>query len=186
MNNKTFTNVLGIALIISILLNIYFIHNMESSDYGIKDTIVSFVRGDKQSGDTGKTEIPSDEELEEMEAEIIRLTNEYRVSLGLNELTQDDRLADVAQIRASEIVTTWSHTRPDGTIFADILNDMQYPSTRAGENLGRAQKTASEVMDMWKESPGHNAILTGDFTKIGVDIYVSEDGILHFVQIFAK
>lgn len=186
MKNKIIKIVIHIIIIISVSLSIYLIHDMINSDYGIMDRITSFVRGDNRAEDIAKTEIPSDEELEEMEAEVIRLTNEYRVSLGLNELTQDDQLAYVAQIRASEIVTTWSHIRPDGTIFLSILNDIQYPSIRAGENLGRAQKTASEVMDMWKESPSHNENLIGDFTKIGVDIYVSEDGILHFVQIFAK
>lgn len=186
MNNKIVTNVLAIALIISVLLNIYFIHNTESTDYEIINKVVSFVQGDNRSEDTDKTAIPSDEELEEMEEEVIRLTNEYRVSLGLNELTQDTQLAYVAEVRSMEIVNTWGHNRPDGSTFADILVAMKYPSPRFGENLGKAQKTASEVMEMWKESPSHDANLTGDFTKIGVAIYVSEDGILYFAQIFAK
>ena len=186
MKDRTIRNLLSIALIISVSLNIYFVHNRTDSDYEIVNRIISFVRSINQSEDTGETAIPSDEELEEMKTEVIRLTNEYRVSLGLNELEQDDLLTKVAEIRAMEIVTTWGHNRPDGSTFADILAAMHYPSPRFGENLGKAQQTASEVVEMWKESPGHNANLTGDFTKIGVDIYVSEEGILYFAQIFAK
>lgn len=186
MKDRTVKNLLSIALLISVSLNIYFVYTRTDSDYEIVNRIVSFVRSINQSEDTDETAIPSDEELEEMKEEIIRLTNEYRVSLGLNELTQDSQLKYVAQVRSQEIVTTWGHNRADGSTFADILAAMHYPSPRFGENLGKAQKTASEVMDMWKESPGHNANLIGDFTKIGVDIYVSEEGILYFAQIFAK
>ena len=186
MKNKTITTILSIALIISVSLNIYFIRNMPDSVYETLSGIEFFEQIINRTKNTEQPIIPSDEELAEMEAEVIRLTNEYRASLGLNELTQDDLLAKVAEIRSTEIVEIWDHHRADGSTFADILAAMKYPSPRFGENLGRGQETASEVMDMWKESPGHNANLIGDFTKIGVAIYVSEEGILHFVQIFAK
>lgn len=117
--------------------------------------------------------------------EVLRLENEYRVSLGLNELTWDDDLAYVANIRAQEIVVCWSHTRPDGSMYVDILDDMNYPSPLVGENLGKHQKTPSSVMEQWKESPSHNKNLVGDFNKLGVSCY-EFDGKLYWVQIFAK
>ncbi|MCH5274377.1 MAG: CAP domain-containing protein [Lachnospiraceae bacterium] len=139
-----------------------------------------------QAGDSDAATTPSPEELLEMEAEIIRQTNEYRVSLGLNELTQDDQLTYVARIRAQEIVTTWSHIRPDGTKYVDILVEMQYPSPLVGENLARYQDSVSQVMEMWIASPSHQANLVGDFNKIGTAVYLSEEGQLHYVQIFAQ
>lgn len=184
MNKKTGTTVLRIILAISVSLNIYFFLHIDNRE--ALNGIITFVRSWGQTEDTVAVVIPSPEELEEMEEDIIRLTNEYRASLGLNELTQDTQLTYVARIRAIEIETTWSHDRADGSIFADILAAMKYPSPRVGENLGRYQKTTAEVMDMWKESSGHNANLIGEFNKIGVGVHVSEDGYLHFVQIFAQ
>lgn len=141
-----------------------------------------------QSSDkvTNDIVIPSPEELEMMEDEVICLTNEYRVELGLNELAKDNELTYVARIRAQEIVTTWSHIRADGSMYVDILDAIKYPSPLVGENLGRYQDSSTEVVQMWKESPGHNANLIGDYNKIGVGIYVTERGKLHYVQIFAK
>ena len=117
--------------------------------------------------------------------EIIRLTNEYRVSQGLNELEKDEVLCEVAEIRAKEIVDTWSHTRPDGTKFYNILVAMNYEMAAAGENIGRYQDSEEEVMSMWKESKSHNKNMLGDYTKIGVAVY-QEDGEYYFVQIFAR
>ena len=179
MKNHIATVVLGIALIISVSFNFYLLRNKELAFFDLSG---------KQAGGTGAAAVSSPEELEELEAEVIRLTNEYRVSLGLDELTQDDQLTYVARIRAQEIVTSWSHVRPDGTYYVDILDAIQYPSPLVGENLARGQETAAEAIEMWKESPGHNDNLTGqDFNKIGVGVYFFEEtGRLYYVQIFAK
>ena len=117
--------------------------------------------------------------------EIIRLTNEYRVSEGLNELEKDSVLCEVAEIRAREIADVWSHTRPDGTKFYNILLGMDYEMSAAGENIARYQESAEEVMSMWKESKEHNENMLGNYTKIGVAIF-EENGEYYFAQIFAR
>lgn len=117
--------------------------------------------------------------------EIIRLTNEYRVSHGLPPLEKDPVLCEVAEIRAKEIVTTWSHTRPDGTKFYNILFDMNYQADAAGENLGRYQTSVEEVMQMWKDSESHNKNMLSEYSKIGTAVY-ELDGEFYFVQIFAR
>ena len=184
MKNKIVTIVLGIALAISVSFNIYFIRNM--ANYEAMNGITTPDQSENQAEDAGVTAIPSPEELEELEAEVIRLTNEYRVSLGLNELTQDDQLTYVARIRAQEIETTWSHIRADGTKYVDILDEIDYPSPYVGENLAKGQLTAARALEMWEESPSHDENLIGPFNKIGVGVHVSEEGRLYYVQIFAQ
>lgn len=188
MKNRTITTVLCIALAISIFFNIYLLRIMSYAGYETWNIFASNDRNMAQTEDIGVKPAPSLENLKEMEAEIIRLTNEYRVSLGLNELTQDDILSTVALIRAEEIVTNWSHERSDGTHYYDILDAINYPSLLVGENLAKGQDSASEAMEMWKESAGHNANLTRpEFNKIGVGIYFSEEtGRFYYAQIFAK
>lgn len=187
MKSKTATIMLGIALIISVSFNLYFLRNLSNNNYENGNEFASTVQSDKQAENTDVTAIPSPEELEELEAEVIRLTNEYRVSLGLNELTQDNVLKYVARIRAQEIVTTWSHVRYDGTSYVHILDEIQYPSPLVGENLAKGQETAAKAIEMWKESPSHNDnLIESNFNKIGVGVHVSEDGHLYYVQIFAQ
>lgn len=140
-----------------------------------------------QVGITDNVSIPSPDELYEMEAEVILLTNEYRVSLGLDELEEDISLTYVARIRAPELVTNWSHVRPDGTHYYDILDAIAYPSLLVGENLAKGQDDPEEALEMWIASPGHNANLTRpEFSRIGVGVYADENGKLYYVQIFAK
>lgn len=188
MKNRTATIALGIALIISVSFNLYFLRNLSNNNYGNRAGFAAVGQSDQQTKNSGVTAVPSPEELEELETEVIRLTNEYRISLSLNELTQDDQLTYVARIRAQEIVTNWSHERSDGTYYYDILDAIQYPSPLVGENLAKGQDSASEAIDMWKESPSHNAnLIESDFTKIGVGVYFFEEtGRLYYVQIFAQ
>lgn len=137
----------------------------------------------KVEGETS-TRAPNTEEYAN---EVFRLLNKYRNENGLNELVWDDTLAEVAKIRAPELVHTWSHIRPDGTKYVDILDEINYPSPLVGENLGKLQTTPEEVMQMWKDSPGHNKNLLGDFNKVGISVYEEEKtGYLYWVQIFAK
>ena len=142
----------------------------------------------KPSGEVaGEICNPVDEDVgcETMVDEVIQLTNEYRVSHGLPPLEKDETLCDVAEIRAKEIVETWSHVRPDGTKFYNILFDMNYEMRAAGENLGRYQSSAEEVLNMWKQSESHNKNMLSEYTKMGAAVY-EHDGKLHFVQIFAR
>lgn len=135
---------------------------------------------------TGCTQSQSATQLPSLNAdEIISQTNEYRVSQGLNVLETDTALCEVAMLRAKEIVTVWSHTRPDGSKFYKILENMNYKMDAAGENLGRYHLSVDEVMDMWKSSDSHNKNMLGNYTKMGAAIY-EEKGKFYFVQIFAR
>ena len=188
MKSRVITTVLCIALTMSVLFNIYLLRVMSYAGYEIRNLFASDDLNEEQTEDTDVKPVPSFEDLIEMEAEVIRLTNEYRVSLGLNELTQDDALRTVARIRAKEIVTNWAHERSDGTHYYDILDAINYPLLLVGENLAKGQDSAAEAMEMWKESSGHNAnLLLPEFNKIGVGVYYSpETGRLYYVQIFAQ
>lgn len=126
-----------------------------------------------------------EETTENIEEEILTLTNEYRKQNGLQELVIDETLNNIAAIRAKEIVNTWSHTRPDGTSYIDLIIAANFNCKLAGENLARYQTTSTQLLEQWKNSESHNANLLGDFTKIGIAMY-EENGLMHFVQIFAK
>lgn len=126
-----------------------------------------------------------EESAENIEEEILNLTNEYRKSNGLSELVMDKTLNNIAAIRAEEIVDTWSHTRPDGSSYIDLIVASNFECKLAGENLARYQISAEQLLEQWKNSESHNANLLGDFTKIGIAMY-EENGLMHFVQIFTK
>ena len=55
----------------------------------------------------------------------------------------------------------------------------------AGENIAYGQRSAEQVMEGWMNSSGHRAnILNAQYTAIGVGVYRSASGTLHWVQLF--
>lgn len=115
--------------------------------------------------------------------EVLNLVNAQRSQAGLGALSWDPKLANAANVRAKEIVMSFSHTRPDGsTCFTAVENDGSYMTL--GENIAYGYTSAASVMDGWMNSQGHREnILNSSFTKLGVSCYY-ENGTHYWVQIF--
>lgn len=117
---------------------------------------------------------------------MITLINQARVQNGLGELSLNNSLESSAMVRSKEIVTLFSHTRPDQTdCFTSITLDRYYA---AGENIAAGQTTIEEVFDAWMNSPGHRAnILSSNFTDIGISLYYDSSSTYgyYWVQLFA-
>lgn len=118
-------------------------------------------------------------------SEVVRLTNSARSQNGYAALVEDGALSDAAAVRAREIARSFSHTRPSGASFSSALSESGVSYLRAGENIASGQKSASEVVNAWMNSPGHRAnILNSSYSRIG-SASVNIDGTLYWVQLFA-
>ncbi len=123
--------------------------------------------------------------LNEQEAEVVRLVNEQRAGQGLSALTVDANLQKVAQVRAQEQTTLFSHTRPNGTSCFTALDENDVAYMGAGENIAYGQTSAAQVMNDWMNSAGHKTnIMNPNFTKIGVGCYQDNNGVLYWAQEF--
>ena len=118
-------------------------------------------------------------------SEVVRLTNSARSQNGYAALVEDGALSEAAAVRAREIARSFSHTRPSGASFSSALSESGVSYLRAGENIASGQKSASEVVNAWMNSPGHRAnILSSSYSRIG-SASVNIDGTLYWVQLFA-
>lgn len=118
-------------------------------------------------------------------SEVVRLTNSARSQNGYAALVEDSALSEAAAVRAREIARSFSHTRPSGASFSSALSESGVSYLRAGENIAYGQKSASEVVNAWMNSPGHRAnILNSSYSRIG-SASVNIDGTLYWVQLFA-
>jgi len=112
------------------------------------------------------------------EAYYLNEDNQTKTSLvgQLGTLSLDDDLCKAAQIRANEIVSKFSHTRPDGSSCFTVLTDCSISYSRCGENIaaGTRSSTGEVAFTQWKEDDekysdqGHRRNMLGDFTKIGI------------------
>lgn len=117
--------------------------------------------------------------------QVAALVNEERVKAGLSPVELDTEIASAALIRANEIKTLFSHTRPDGRSFSTVLTDNGIRYNGAGENIAWGQRSPEEVMNAWMNSDGHRAnILNANYTKIGVGHYQDANGRHHWAQLF--
>lgn len=118
-------------------------------------------------------------------SEVVRLTNSARSKNGYAALVEDGALSEAAAVRAREIARSFSHTRPSGASFSSALSESGVSYLRAGENIASGQKSASEVVNAWMNSPGHRAnILNSSYSRIG-SASVNINGTLYWVQLFA-
>lgn len=118
-------------------------------------------------------------------SEVVRLTNSARSKNGYAALVEDGVLSEAAAVRAREIARSFSHTRPSGASFSSALSESGVSYLRAGENIASGQKSASEVVNAWMNSPGHRANnLNSSYSRIG-SASVNIDGTLYWVQLFA-
>jgi len=105
--------------------------------------------------------------------------NEIRVANGLSPLTWNGQIENAAKVRANEIVSSFSHTRPDGRPWYTADDKVLY-----GENLAQYYDSSEEVVQAWMNSPSHRAnILKPDF-KSGAIFTVEVDGEVYWAEEF--
>ena len=124
----------------------------------------------KPETSTPENKPEADKELTFAE-QVVELVNQERTKAGLNAVTLDQNIASAALVRAKEIETSFSHTRPNGSKFSTALTEQGVTFKGAGENIAWGQKSPEAVMQAWMNSEGHRAnILNKNFTKSVWDI----------------
>lgn len=117
--------------------------------------------------------------------EVVRLVNQERAKKGLKPVTMATNVKAAAQVRAKEIQTSFSHTRPDGRNFQTALQEQNVSFRGYGENIAWGQKSPEQVMSGWMNSEGHKKnILNPSFTTIGVGYFQSANGTNYWTQLF--
>ena len=103
------------------------------------------------------------------EWEVLKLTNQKRLSQGLEPLSTTKKLQKAADIRAAETASYFSHTRPDGTTCFSVLTEQDISYWSAAENIAAGQSSVEQVINSWWNSPGHKQnMLNASLTHLGV------------------
>lgn len=99
------------------------------------------------------------------------LINAYRSEHGLKPLSLNARLTEAARNHSRDLAK-WdriSHYGSDGSNPWDRVKRTGYPARIAAENVGTGQATFKEVLQGWKDSPGHNKnLLLKDADHMGI------------------
>ncbi|BCN30128.1 CAP domain-containing protein [Anaeromicropila herbilytica] len=118
--------------------------------------------------------------------QVLDLINAERSKQGLKPLATNNNITGAANVRAKEIVTSFSHTRPNGASPFTALQDYNIKYSTAGENIAYGQPTPQAVVTAWMNSPGHRAnIMNGSFGNVGIGTYV-KNGTIYWTQLFTN
>jgi uncharacterized protein YkwD len=125
--------------------------------------------------------------IDEMKAEIVRLTNEEREKAGLKPLEVLPELMDCAQAKAQDFIDNhyYGHDSPKYGDVRDIIKAF-IPDTKSGaENIAPWTKTPAEAFQGWVDSKEHyDHIISAKYTHIGVGVAEGANGGYWWVQQF--
>lgn len=133
----------------------------------------------------------------DMAAQVLQLINEYRREKGINTVAYSEVLTETANIRAVESAyADWNvtateiatgakrHIRPNFEKASSIAQEYNLTGS-FGENYGRFQESAKEIVTDWINSKSHRAILEkAEYTSCGIGIAADAEGNLYFIAHF--
>ncbi len=129
--------------------------------------------------------VASSPTLPQLRTQILSMVNTERLKEGLKPLVYNQQLEESAERYAEKMATEgfFGHVSPQGEVLKDRIGATGYYSLAfspdcgcvkgftLGENLGRGQTTAKEVVDAWMASKEHRAaILNPDYSDTGIGV----------------
>lgn len=142
--------------------------------------------GENQNDDNNSNDtINSDFTKEQLE--VLEIVNKERKANGLKPLTLNKELSNVATVKSQDMINKgyFDHTSPTYGSPLDMMKSFGISYKAAGENIAKDQKTPSEVMNSWMNSPGHRAnIISPNFTELGVGVAKDSKGTIYWTQMF--
>ena len=152
----------------------------------INEIINRFSKSSKTESSPQETAAQSEQVSTDENMAVYEIVNRERAKNGLSALNYRYDLQTAANKRAEEIVTSFSHTRPNGSSCFTVLSEYGITYRAVGENIAAGQRTPEEVMNGWMNSQGHRAnILNSNFTGIAVGVKTI-GSTKYWVQIFIK
>lgn len=140
------------------------------------------------AGEEEKPQPSPEETARAYAAEVTELVNKVRAQGGLDPLTLDDKLTQIAMFKSQDMINTgeFKHTSKTYGAIDGLFARFKYVSTMFGENIAYGQKTPQEVVEAWVNSPPHyETMMEKEFTKTGVGYVVDKNGVPYWTQEFS-
>lgn len=134
-----------------------------------------------------KNTLGNDAYLIQLEEEIHRQVNQYRLSKNLPPLKMDARISQIARLYSQDMASgkaTFSHDGFDQRVKA-IGTSIRYRG--AAENLAYLKgypDLATTAVQGWINSPGHQKNMVGNYDLTGIGIAKNAEGEYYFTQLF--
>ena len=118
-----------------------------------------------------------------IEQEVIDVVNEYRVSVGLNEVAFSGVAYGYANAHNEYMISEGVISHDNFDKRASKLSE-EANADFVSENLGMEYTNAADILEAWKNSPTHKKVMEGDFQYTAVSVTADANGVLYFTQLF--
>ncbi len=149
-------------------------------------TLVSCSKEDQIDPELENARLVTNYDYTEEELKLANLINEYRASVGLNQLEIVNHIS-YKSLEHNEYMIDNNVVNHD--YFESRANNIKYllGAVRVGENIAFNFSTPASALYAWKNSPGHKANLEGDYTHFGVSITINPvTGKKYYTNMFMK
>ncbi|RZN81039.1 MAG: CAP domain-containing protein [Winogradskyella sp.] len=120
-----------------------------------------------------------------LEIEVLELLNEYRISQGLNALTNNNTVKAVAYTHSDYMrdVDNVSHDN-----FYERKQSLQANQNAqlVSENVAYGYTSAESLVNAWLNSPSHRNNIEGNYTDFDISAEQNDDGDWYYTNIFIK
>jgi uncharacterized protein YkwD len=130
---------------------------------------------------------PSPTNLTSVELSVYNQVNQYRASLGLAPLIQDETITQQARSHSQGMASGQVPFGHDGFQQRVQVISTVMPAQASAENVAYNygySDPATAAVNGWINSPGHQANIAGNYNKTGVGVAVSANGTYYFTQMF--
>ena len=119
------------------------------------------------------------------EIELARIINQYRVSIGKNQLEIVNHISYKSQEHNTYMI---DNNVVNHDYFESRANNIiqVLGAVRVGENIAYNYSTPNSALNAWLNSPGHKANIEGDYTNFGMSIRLDSAGRKYYTNIFVK
>ena len=120
------------------------------------------------------------------EIELARIINQYRVSIGKNQLEIVNHISYKSQEHNTYMI---DNNVVNHDYFESRANNIiqVLGAVKVGENIAYNYSTPNSALIAWLNSPGHKANLDGDYTHFGISISVNPTtGKKYYTNMFMK
>ena len=120
------------------------------------------------------------------EIELARVINQYRVSIGKNELQIVNHISFKSQEHNTYMI---DNNVVNHDYFDSRANNIKHVlgAVVVGENIAYNFSTPASALNAWLNSPGHKANIEGDYTHFGISISINPTtGKKYYTNIFMK
>ncbi|WP_171017323.1 CAP domain-containing protein [Maribacter sp. ACAM166] len=120
-----------------------------------------------------------------LEAELFDMINNFRASIGLNEMVFESTTYYYAGIHTDYMIEKGNTSHDKFSERAENISK-RTEAVFVAENVARNYDTLEDAFEAWLDSPGHRKNIEGDYNYSAISIRPNSNGDLYFTQLFFR